>query len=342
MTSESSQNPLAVYSLAGTGNRLSERAVAQQPLLGEVTLKGETAVWYARPNTGKTLIGLALILEAVSERRIAPDAVFYVNADDTGFGLATKVQVLDDFGIHCLAPGHNGFKLSALMPAMTGMANSGKAHGTLIVIDTLKKVADLMSKRECREFGQAARAFSMAGGTLLGFAHTNKKRSTTEKLIYAGTTDILEDFDSAYLLDDGPPAKADERVVQFECIKRRGHNLLVAYYSYSLEQGLSYPERLVSVRRVDPEFGHGEPDKNASDQAIAENIEAAIGHGVNKKMQLVAAVGKATGTSKRRVLAVLEQFTGLNPEVHRWDYERREHGAHLFFLHPRSAVAEAA
>lgn len=330
------------FSLSGMGNTLSEKAVALKPLLGDLVLQGETAVWYARPNTGKTLIALSLMLEAVHEKRIEGSKVYYLNADDTGSGLAAKLQVLDDFGIHCLAPGHKGFRLSALVPAMLAMAETGEAHGTLLVIDTLKKVADLMNKKECREFGQAARAFSMAGGTLLGLAHTNKNRSSAEKLVYAGTTDILEDFDSAYLLD-AVEEKGGERIVRFDCLKTRGNDAGTIHYAYSAEGGLTYQERLTSVARTDPEYGDTGPEGFASEDTIRQSIKAAIYHGHTKKMALVATVSKACRVSRRTVLKTLEQGTGSDPSSHLWNFERRERGAHLFYLHPKAEeLAEAA
>lgn len=334
-------NPLARFSLSGQGNALADSAAKPEPILGKLCLRGEVSVWYAPPNTGKTLIVLSLVTEAVAAGVLQADQVFYINADDSASGLAAKVQIADDFGIHCLAPGQQGFNLQQLVPAMREMAQSGTAKGTLVIIDTLKKVADLMSKAECREFGQCAREFSMAGGTLIGLAHTNKSRGANQKLIHAGTSDILEDFDSGYLLDTvEKESSRTQRVVRFECVKSRGPNAPEAYYRFSTEQGLSYANRLVTVQETDPTYGMNEPDEDGPEALIIEAIRRSIGHGIDTKMAIAAEVQNRVNISRRKVLRVLEDYTGDSPEQHHWNYELRERGAHRFYLlSPKSSGA---
>ena len=334
-------NPLAAFSLTGRGNELADRAQAQTALLDDLYLKGENSVWYAPPNTGKTLILLSLLLDAVFERRIEAKKVYYINADDTAMGMATKLQLLDDQGIHCLAPGHNGFKLSHLMPAVTAMAENGAAQGCLIVIDTLKKAADLMSKKECREFGIAAREFSMQGGGILGLAHTNKNRTKDDRLIHTGTTDLVEDFDSIYILNAlEENSEVSERFIRFDCTKSRGPNAQKAYYSYSTQEGLSYSERLSTVAKATEGCTPLQEARDVEAEAIVQSIRMAITHGKPTKMNIIASVSKALRTSKRRVQEVLENKTGPDPLTDLWDYERRARGAHHYFLHPEFPQAE--
>nr|WP_237489104.1 AAA family ATPase [Tsuneonella aeria] len=312
------------------------------PLLGTVSLCGEIGVWYAPPNTGKTLIVLHLAIEAVMHKRIAAGSVFYANVDDSLMGVAEKMKVLDDFGIHGLATGQRGFKPSSLIPAMREMVQTGTAHGTLIILDTLKKVLDLMNKKEAREFGLQAREFAMAGGSLIALAHTNKNRGANQKLVHAGTSDIVEDFDSAYLLDVAATGQQpNERVVRFECIKNRGGTALEAFYAYSTVDGLSYAQRLATVKQVDPEYGENADDiRQTSEQAIIEAIRAAISAGRTKKMEIVSLVTMATKASRAVVLALLEARTGPSSEGALWDFERKARGAHVFFLHPETGATD--
>ncbi|WP_144096739.1 AAA family ATPase [Croceicoccus sediminis] len=336
-------NPLQAYSLAGMGNALAENAEAAEPLLGTLCLRGEVSVWYAPPNTGKTLIILALVIDAVTAGLMEGEDVFYVNADDSAQGLAAKVQVADDFGINCLAPGQQGFELNRLVPAMQQMARDGTAKGKLVVVDTLKKVADLMSKSECREFGKAARAFSLAGGTFIGLAHTNKARSSSQKLIYAGTTDVLEDFDSAYLIDpEGTDSAKLQKVVRFECIKSRGPNTQEAYYRYSTVKDLAYHQRLSTVEETEPVYGMNEPSDDGPDPLISAAVEQAIREGVTTKMRIAAEVQRRTNISRGKVLAFIEAHTGPDPAVHRWHFRRVDRGAHQYELHRPSAANDKA
>ena len=336
-------NPLVRYSLSGQGAQLTESTINQQPLLGDLCLKGEISIWYAPPNTGKTLIGLATVTAAVVDKRIPADKVFYVNADDSASGLAAKTMVFDDFGIHCLAPGRNGFKAAHLIPAMEQMAQDGTADGTLIIIDTIKKFTDPMSKADCRNFGNVARQFCLAGGTMLGFSHTNKSRGNDNALIYGGTTDLLEDSDSVYLVDRLPrTAKETDQFVRFECIKNRGPNAALVHYRYSIEPDLSYAQRLASVELSDPEYGDLAPEDNCTEDGIAARIQGAIMAGRTKKMDLVAIASKAARASKRKVLDVLERNTGPDPDKHLWNYTSgHEHNTYRYFLHESPVAPEA-
>jgi uncharacterized membrane protein len=338
---EGKENPLARFSLTGEGNRLADAAQQQVPLLGNVVLFGQTTVWYGAPNTGKTLLALSLLLNAIGAGRIDGQSVFYVNADDSASGMATKATILDDLSVHTLAPGYKGFTLGKLAPAMAQMAETDQAKGSLIIIDTLKKVADLMSKKECADFGKVARTFSMKGGSLLGLAHTNKNRSASGKLIYAGTSDILEDFDCAYLLEERK-TESNLRYIGFEALKRRGDNAETACFEYSTELGLSYEQRLLTVTEIDPDYGSAEIQQKLDEAEIIEVIKKAIQHGTTKKMAIAELAGRASRSSRRAVLDTLEKYTGPDPKEHLWDYERREHGAHIFRLHDEKSEESPA
>jgi hypothetical protein len=330
---ETPANPLLRYTLSGLGNQLEERSLAQTPLLGELCLTGEISIWYAPPNSGKTLIALHLALEAVAAKRIRPDKVFYVNVDDSTAGVAAKVSVLDDYGIHSLAEGEQGFRASALIPAMEEMIRDGSAHGTLIILDTLKKFTDLMSKKDSATFGKTARRFAMANGSLLALAHTNKHRGAGGKLVFAGTTDVMEDSDNVYVIDvPSETANTKERVVEFQNSKSRGTTAAKAFYAYSIEPGLSYLERLSSVRWIeDPEDDEPHrPSGRDSEADVIQSIKLAIQHGSNKKMQIVRMAAGACRTSRRKVLRILEKHTGEDPKCHLWTFERKDRGANVF------------
>lgn len=84
--------------------------------------------------------------------------VFYVNADDSASGMAAKTTILDDVSVHTLSPGYKGFTLSALAPAMAEMAKDGSASGSVIIIDTLKKVRADPSSMRARSERQRGRS----------------------------------------------------------------------------------------------------------------------------------------------------------------------------------------
>lgn len=327
--------PLLKHSLQGQADALEKLAKAARPLLGQVCLSGQATVWYAPPNSGKTLIGLALVVRAIRENLILPDNVYYINADDNGTGLAEKLRILQDVGAHMLVPGFKKFRAGDLQSLLLEMAQSGKARGVICIIDTIKKFASLMDKRDVSGFADTCRQFVMHGGTILAFAHTNKNTTPSGALKYAGTTDLIEDFDAAFIitpLDTDEPG--DDRVVRFECIKRRGDSPDKAAYAYSTENALTYDQLLASVEEATfDKLGQIERQvEQRTDAELVEAIKACIKDGIATKMQIAAEVAKRTNTSGKSVIRLIDRYTGDDPAKHHWTFTIGERGKHVFVL----------
>lgn len=327
-------NPLLKYTLQGEAAALDAAAVGQRPLLGSVCLTGQGTVICAPPNAGKTLITLALIVEAIEAGRIGGDDVFYVDADDTTQGVAEKVRLLDEYGAHLVAEGYRGFRAVLLSDALEEMIRDGSARGRFLVLDTFKKFTSLMSKTETSRFTEVVRRFVLAGGTLLCLAHTNKHPGRDGRNVFAGVSDIIDDLDCAWTVDgrDGPDGK---RIAQLTNKKRRGDNPDAVAFAYSPEPGLSYPERLTTVHEVDAqgEGGDGNLDYQTDDEDILYSLAMHIHHGPNRgKMELVRGTAAHQSVSKQRVLKLLEAHTGEDPERHRWRKTVRARGLHAFEL----------
>ncbi len=328
-------HPMMRFSLRGKADELEARAANTKPLLGSFIMDGQATMIYAAPNTGKTLIVFHLILEAIEQGRVNPNNVFFFNGDDGSQGLATKARLLQDVGAHMLAPGHITFKISDLTEAMNQAIKEDSARETVIIIDTLKKATDLMDKKRTSEFAQVCRQYVMAGGAILGLGHTRKNPKADGTPQYQGTTDILEDFDAVYiaqLLE----AKTDAslRVVDFRMEKKRADSPDHVFYAYAADPGLSYEEKLVSVRTVDPsdlddyvsveKFSHPEVMT-----AISTLIQDGEGEG---QMALMRKAAKAAGVSERVALRVLQEFTGTTSRQHLWNFHTGHRGVRLYEL----------
>ena len=328
-------SPLAKHSLLGRAAELEKLSRASMPLLGEVCREGQATAWYAPPNSGKTLIGLSLLISAVREGRIFPGNAYYVNADDNGSGLADKSRILEDLGVHMVVPGFADFRANMLKDLLMDMARSGKARGSLIIIDTIKKFASLMDKRDISTFADACRQFVMHGGTILAFAHTNKNVSSTGELKYAGTTDLIEDFDAAYIIKPlDLEMSGYEKVVRFECIKRRGDSPEKIAYSYSTENGLSYEQLLSSVQEATFDK-MGELERLVEERTDAEIIAAiktCIAEDINTKMLIASTVAQRTNISAKGVIRIIERYNGDDVTRHHWTFTVRDRGKHVFEL----------
>src|SRR5690554_4837108 len=131
------------------------------------------------------------------------------------------------------------------------MTKDGTAQDTILVLDTLKKFADLMDKQAGSRFMNHVREFVSHGGTVIMLAHTNKHRDADGKLVFAGTSDVVDDIDCAYIIDVLEAGPLDQsKTVIFENFKSRGDVADKATYRYSTFKGQSCNALLESVEKV--------------------------------------------------------------------------------------------
>jgi hypothetical protein len=72
-----------------------------------------------------------------------------------------------------------------------------------VVIDTLKKLTNVINKAQVREMYQMLRALTGRGATVICLAHTNKYKQEENGMqwpMYEGTGDLRSDFDALVLL----------------------------------------------------------------------------------------------------------------------------------------------
>lgn len=169
-------SPFNAYSLRGTAAEFEDRATDAVPLLGDICLSGQATILYAQPNSGKTLVTLHLLIEAVRAGRIEPDAAYYLNADDGSKGFADKLRIADTYGIHTLAPGFKGFKAAELLGLLRRSAAEDKARRRVVIIDMLKKFTSLMKKGRGRRVRRRLSAVRRARWHSLGDGSYRKER----------------------------------------------------------------------------------------------------------------------------------------------------------------------
>lgn len=325
--------PLDKYSLLGQSSELEKLSFAQVHILGELAILGQSTVLYAWPNTGKTLLVIYLLIESIKQGKINPSKLYYINVDDDLSGVIQKNSYAEEYGFHMLAEGHMNFTASDFLDLMSDMTANNQANGVIVVLDTLKKFANLMDKVNSTKLTKVVRGFVMKGGTVIALAHANKKPDSEGKPIFTGTTDILDDFDCAYRMY---PINGDAELttVEFDNIKRRGDVASIAAYSYSKENRISYTERLMSVQLVDESTRCEQKLAEAikSDAEVISVVSACISEGINTKMGLADAVSDRSGISKRNAIRVIERYTGTDILIHKWSFSVAARGAKIFTM----------
>jgi hypothetical protein len=329
------EHPLAQYSLIGMSKQLKAESFNHTLILGDLAIQGQTTVFFAPPNSGKTLIAMNLSMEGIKRKVIDPRQLFYVNADDGFTGVVTKAGIAEEHGFNMLVPGHKGFKARDLIGLLEKIADTGHAQNTIIVLDTLKKFTDLMNKTEGTKFGIAVREFSAKGGTVIALAHTNKNRDFQGKLVPGGTSDIRDDADCVYIIDTLAD-KDDLRTVEFVNNKNRGGVAKKAVFQYSTAEGLSYQQLLDSVIKIDPATQDQlkkdiEMDLSGDSMLIAL-VKGFIAQGINTKTQLVDELAQQGGISKKRARKLIEDHTGTDPIMYLWNYKVGAHGVQTYSI----------
>ncbi len=330
-------NPLAKFSLIDSVESLEKQMVDETLILGEIVLKGQGTALFGSPNSGKTLVTFALIIQGIKNGRIDPAKLFYLNMDDSSHGLAVKGRIASEYGFHMIADGHRGFEAKEFRVAMEWMISTDTASGVIVVIDTLKKFCDIMNKTMSSNFAKVIRKFVLKGGTVVALSHVNKNPALDGSVRYAGTSDIVDDLDCAYtvkIISQGTDTGV--KVVEFTKIKGRGSVAFTAGYSYAQERGITYDELLLSVKAVDA--AQLEPLKLAeqtlSDASVIEAVKACISEGITTKMKLADAASERVKCSKRHALTVINKYTGDDPVNHRWRYMVGDRGAKVYELLP--------
>ncbi|WP_157844945.1 C1 family peptidase [Methylocucumis oryzae] len=155
-------------------------------------------------------------------------------------------------------------------------------------------------------------------------AHTNKNRNGDGKVVFGGTSDIVDDVDCAYTLDEISCEQGKKRVL-FENIKARGDVDTEAVYSYSTATGQSYEQRLNSIEQINQDTAEKAKQERwlnewlEKDKPVINAILAALEQGDTLKTNLVNNVHRNYGFSNAQINKVLAEHTGSDyAKGHRW------------------------
>lgn len=308
---------LSMFSLNGNSKEMELKMLDDKFVLDRIAILGQMTVIYAKPNSGKTLLVLWMLIQSLKEGKITGNDVFYVNADDHYRGLVEKLKLAEKHNFNMLCPGHNGFDTTNFMQYMRQMVKDDSARGKIIILDTLKKFTNLMEKTIVSSFMKVAREYISHGGTLILLAHVNKNKGPDGKVIAAGTSDVPDDADCVFILDQVDSQNNGKKQVLFVNTKSRGDVANEIAYSYAEKrEDQTYLELLHSVEALSEKDVLKLKKANLITQLLNRNkkhIEAiveTIGMGITLKTTLIESTHKETGISKNKLIKVLDEHTG--------------------------------
>jgi len=331
---------LDMFALNGSSGDMESRMLDDKFILGRMAILGQSTVLYAKPNAGKTLLTVWLLIEAIKSGEINGDDMFYINADDNHKGLTYKLKLAERYGFRMLAPGYNGFKADMLSAYLASLVGQDAARGKILILDTVKKFTDIMRKDKSSNFGEAVRQFVAHGGSVIMLAHVNKYADDEGKPIYSGTTDLVDDADCAYTLDVVTDDKlSGERTVKFENFKSRGDVALEEVYQYDFSEGKTYYDRLESVRAVTDDEREAAEKQKRLDEKLDRNREAVeaikdcLRQGINKKTELIKGAHDSSGVSRSKIRKALNDHSGKAIAAYQyWHLNVEDKNAHVYKL----------
>jgi len=170
-------------------------------------IKGHMSVVVAEPNGAKTTIFMREVCPKLVK---AGYEVIYVNADVGQADSKSMVKHAKDNGYRLLLPDmKENLSMTDFIEGLRTANESGqKFPNHIFILDTLKKVTDVIVKSHAKEIYKLFRSLTAKGATIVALGHTNKYKDSEGKPVYEGTGDLRSDFDELiYLIperhDDG-------------------------------------------------------------------------------------------------------------------------------------------
>ena len=323
------------FALNGQSKAMAEKMKSDTYILKNLAIAGQMTVFYAAPNTGKTLIILKMLIDSINSGDVNAKNVYFINADDNGKGMITKLKLAEEFGFKMLAPNFEGFSVAAFEGVINHLVSANECVGKVVILDTVKKFTDIMNKQASTLFGTMMRSFSSKGGSVIMLAHTNKNRDGEGKRVFAGTSDLLEDCDCSYIMDVSvsPSLNGSEKLVTFENNKQRGDVAQKLNVYYRSQQGMNYSELMATVEvRGDSDAKRIQLVADV-EQSRKDNIEIitaiadTIAEGITLKTDIINTVAQGIAVPKARVRKVLEKHIGGDYLAgYRWEHAQRVAG----------------
>jgi hypothetical protein len=312
-------------------------------IAGRMAVAGQINVFYAGPNTGKTLLTLKLISEAIAAGTVA-DHVYHINLDDTYDGLIQKAELGKRHGFHVI-PGSNFPNPGESFAEMVDLLIAEDlAHQAVFILDTTKKFTDVMDKKASTKFMAMCRKLTEARGTIIALAHVNKNKNHENKSIPGGTSDVLDDCDCGYIIDLLSEEKVSggiKRTVEFRHLKGRGPSVKSAVYSYVSQEDGDYERMFYSVKLLDGNEADFAREQKALEverfrdaPLITEIVKILTSSYGSIQKDIVTQLVANEAFSHRAVRACLQRWSCPPEEGGLWAVSKGENNSNIYTLIP--------
>ena len=275
-------------------------------LVENLVIKGHLSAFPAPANGGKTLLFMELARELASD-----NLVVYINMDISGVGSKRHWQQAVEAGISWVTPDLKGSNINKLMSSLYSSPLEDLKN-TVIIIDTLKKLTDMIDKRKSKSLYKSLRRLTSKGATVICLCHTNKYKDADGNAIYEGTGDLRSDVDNMIYLEPFHEG------TKLRSLSTRPDKVRGAFEPITFEfddaRRMKVADEFIDTNTLIQE---------AKDQEGIDEVNAAIKAGCLRQAELVKYVGDTYGRNRKRVLRILTNYGGDFAKVKKlWNVKR--------------------
>jgi hypothetical protein len=288
------------------------------PMKSKMVAMTELSVVYGSAGSGKTLVILSDIGRSILDKTTKGEDVVYVNLDDSAIGLAEKAEILAELKIKMIKEFDRNMLYS--------MIDENVAKGKVIIIDTVKKIANLMDKAQVAGMMKHFKNFTHAGGTVILIAHANKNLSPDGFPVLEGVGDLRNDADCVVMVQ-----RHKDIITMSNDRKNRSYVELEAIFQ-TLETK-NYKSLMHSIKQlsgqeaIDLKMQREQECFKEDNRRLIETITEMIGLFPAQKTKLVDDLIKDTGLSRRNIVTTLELLEG-----DLWDLEKGDNNSKNYSL----------
>lgn len=292
------------------------------PMKSKMVAMTELSVVYGPTGSGKTLVTLSDIRRSILDKTIRGEDVVYVNLDDSAIGLAEKAEILARLKIKMIKE----FDLMMLH----SMIEENIAKGKVIIIDTVKKVVNLMDKAQVADLMKQLKIFTHAGGTVILIAHANKHPGPDGFPVLEGVGDLKNDADCVVRV------QRHKDIITLSNEKSRSYVELETIFQTS--ETKDYKLLMHSIKQlsgqdaIDLKQQREQECFKEDNCRLIETIIEMIGLFPVQKTKLVKALIEDTGLSRRVIVTTLELLEG-----DLWDLEKGPNNSKNYSLRSKGA-----
>ena len=296
------------------------------PMKSKMVAMTDLTVVFGPAGSGKTLGVLSDIRRSILDKTIMGEDVVYVNLDDSAIGLAEKAEILAGLKIKMIKE----FDLMMLH----SMIDENVAKGKVIIIDTVKKIVNLMEKAQVADLMKELKKFTHAGGTVILIAHSNKNLGPDGFPVLEGVGDLRNDADCVVrvqrhkdiisMTNDGKHRSYVELEAIFQTSDTKNYKSLM----YSIKQLSGQEAEDLKKQREQECF-------KEDNRRLIETITEMIGLFPAQKTKLVDDLVKDTGLSRRYIVTTLELLEG-----DLWDLEKGPNNSKNYSLRSKDTSDE--